>query len=117
MIVHTPHGRIVVTDHALKRFRQRLGLRPGEVAEALQATRIDAVPPQWMSVRSAREHENDCWLVAARWACPLRFPEGSDRNRGRFEFVALTCVAKRQRSKAEIRAFRERVREEASWAA
>lgn len=117
MIVHTAYGRILLVTHALQRFEQRTGIRePAELVEAVRGAKVQVSPPAWTSVRSAREHEsNAAWLVGSRWACPLRLPVASDRNRGAFDFAAVTCVTRKQRSKAEVRAWRELVREE--WAA
>lgn len=118
MIVRTPHGRVVLTEHALKRFRQRVGLRGGEVVAALQEASVQPLPPNWMSVKSAREHaeHNDGYLVTARWACPFRGPREGDRDDD-FEFLVTTCMVRKRRSKAEVRALRELAREEASWTA
>lgn len=117
MIVYTPHGRILLTDHALQRFKRRAGMGDvADVAAAVQAATVQPLPPTWTSM-GARLHENVGWLVAKAWACPLRLPEGTDRNRDLFDFAALTCITRKRRSKAEVRALRELEREERSWAA
>ncbi len=109
MIVHTQHGRVVVTDHALTRYVQRVDRRasPADLARSLMAAEL-AGQPSWVSLASEHLHRADGWFIGEGWAMPVRRSNATDRNPGDFDFVAVTCMSKRRRSKADVRAWRER---------
>ncbi len=116
MIVHTEFGVVVVTDHALTRFQQRVNHRASgaDVAEALLAAEFVEAAPAWVSIDARYRHGAHGWFVGERWVMPVQCPNDRDRERG-FDFKAVTCMVKGRRSKAEVRAWRER-RAEEQWA-
>lgn len=113
VIVSTQHGYVLLTDHAIARFRLRVDGKAtaGSIAAAVREAKVSRVTPAWAV---ASEHQ-DAWLVGDAWACPLRLPGARDRNPTDFDYAALTCIVKRRRSKEQVRMWREQMRE--GWAA
>lgn len=111
----TRHGAIVLTSHAIDRFRLRV--ESDASAEAIASAVLEAelrwTTPPWVAW-GAGDSCAAAWLTGAGWAMPVRRRDEGDRNG--CDFVALTCFARPRLSKADRRQLREQA-EEDSWAA
>lgn len=123
MIVTRPDGqRIVLTDHAIARYRSRINRKAtaAEIAEAVRSASFFTQAPSGI-VPSLIQHDLRSprrWLAGRNWAVVLRGPDPLvDDNADTFDFMAVTVVRRQRRSKAEIRAMREQAREDEGWAA
>lgn len=114
-MMHTRHGVLVATTHAIDRYRDRVD-RDASTAvmeTAMDAARLQFTVPGWVAWErdSAADGRADAWLVGPGWAMPLRRHGADDRNV--FDFAAITCFTRRRRSKADRRLAREQAAEDA----
>lgn len=111
----TRHGAIVLTSHAIDRFRLRVEPDASEEAIALAVleARLQFTTPPWVAW-GAGDGRAEAWLTGVGWAMPVRRRDERDWNDG--DFVAITCFARPRLSKADRRQLREQA-EEDSWAA
>lgn len=105
--------RRVLTHHAVDRYRTRAD-KPGatvdDVALVLTAGRLQGHPPTSL----VRAQAADAWVLAGRLAFPVK--RETDTVTGEPVLIAVTCLTRPKRSKADRRAFRRDRREEAAWA-
>lgn len=115
MHVVTAHGVVVVTAHALQRFRLRVrrGATCAEIADAVRGAELSLTIPGWLHTVGA---PTDAWLVGDGWTLPLRLPSEVDSNRDEIDYVATTCLIRRRLPKDVVRWRREQAAEDA-WAA
>lgn len=120
MIVETQAGLVALTDHAVERYRERVSARASieDVAAAVQGARFvrRSALPAWVVTKTARlvAESSSGAFVTPGFAFAIRDADPR-RDRQNVDFVAVTCMLKPRRPKAEVRAWRERRAEE--WAA
>lgn len=113
MIITTRHGVFLLTTHAIDRYRDRVD-RHAAMETAMDGARLQFTVPGWVAWErdSSADGRADAWLVAPSWAMPLRrHCPATDRNV--FDFLAITCFARRRRSKADVRMARDQAAEDA----
>ncbi len=110
--VRTKHGVVVLTTHALARFRGRVkaGASSAEIAEAVAAARLETVPPSWVRTDPNGRDAVIGYLVGQGWACPLR--GAGERDTNAVDYVALTTIKRRRPAKADVRQWREQAAED-----
>lgn len=117
-MVSTRYGVIVLTDHAIDRYRQRIepAASADAIAAAVRSAGLQFTTPGWVAWDCLKSSDGRAaaWLTTSRWACPLRGHDERDRNR--FDYAAITCFARRRRSKADRRQWRVQVEEDRSVA-
>lgn len=115
MIVSTRHGAVVLTDHAIERYRQRIepDASAHAIAAAVMAAELRLTTPGWVAWDCMRSGDGRAagWLVTPRWAMPLRRHD-PERDRNRFDLAAITCFARHRRSKADRRQMRVQAEED-----
>lgn len=96
----------VLSLHAIDRYRKRVKARARveEIGQVLADAEIRTVAPGWFRQNG---EPATAWAVAGAVAFPLILDGDA--------LIAKTCVRKPQRNKADVRAYRELIRE--GWAA